>query len=188
MTDTILWQRLDQPGHEFARLAREDEGWLLAGTAVFLDEGTPCRLDYAVRCDARWRTVAVDVSGRVGVREVHWRATVDSAGRWCVDGAACEALAGCVDIDLGFSPATNLLPIRRLGLAVGAAAPVRAAWLRFPSFAFEPLEQVYTRLDERRWRYESGGGRFVRELEADPAGFVVRYPDYWVALGRAVAP
>jgi hypothetical protein len=41
-------------------------------------------------------------------------------------------MAGCVNIDLNFSPSTNLLPIRRLDLSVGASAIVRAAWLRFP--------------------------------------------------------
>jgi hypothetical protein len=43
----------------------------------------------------------------------------------------CGAGEGCLDIDLGFSPSTNLLPIRRLTLAVGEAATVRAAWLPF---------------------------------------------------------
>lgn len=40
-------------------------------------------------------------------------------------------MAECVDIDLNFSPSTNLLPIRRFDLSVGASAIVRAAWLRF---------------------------------------------------------
>ena len=31
----------------------------------------------------------------------------------------CPIVAGSTDIDLNFSPSTNLLPIRRLGLAIG---------------------------------------------------------------------
>ena len=83
--------------------------------------------------------------------------SVDAAGRWRLNGADCPAVEGCVDLDLNFSPSTNALPIRRLGLAVGQAAEVRAAWLRFPSFALEPLEQVYRRTGETTYRYESAG-------------------------------
>ena len=73
-------------------------------------------------------------------------------------------------------PIHHLLPIRRLDLAVGVDAEVRAAWLRFPSFTLEPLPQVYRRLSEEVYRYESAGGAFVRDLTVDTAGFVTLYP------------
>lgn len=179
MTNSVmLWRRLDLPGHESARLV----GRNLSGTALFLHEGQPCRLDYRIVCDADWRTVSGKVSGWVGEREIEVECSVDS-GRWRLNGAECPQVEGCVDIDLNFSPSTNLLPIRRLGLAVGKEAPVRAAWLRFPSFALEPLEQVYRRLDEKTYRYESAGGSFVRELPVNDAGFVTLYPGLWEAEG-----
>jgi hypothetical protein len=56
MTDqSILWRRLDRPGHEAARLFAENSLWHLAGTAVFAHpatEGQSCRLDYLIICDA----------------------------------------------------------------------------------------------------------------------------------------
>src|SRR5438093_248859 len=85
-------------------------------------------------------------------------------GRWTPNGTECPAVAGCVDLDLNFSPSTNLLPIRRLDLPIGGRAAVRAAWLRFPGFTLEPLEQVYHRIDEGTYRYESAGGSFIAEL------------------------
>jgi hypothetical protein len=90
-------------------------------------------------------------------------------------------VAGCIDIDLGFSPSTNLLPIRQLSLAVGEEAEVRAAWLPFPSLMFELFSQVYRREGARTYRYESGGGTFVRMLEVNAAGFVTSYPGLWQA-------
>ena len=89
-------------------------------------------------------------------------------------------MMGCLDLDLNFSPSTNLLPIRRLALALGQSAEVKAAWLRFPSFTLEPFEQIYRRIADSTYRYESAGGRFVRDLPVNTAGFVTSYPDFWI--------
>jgi hypothetical protein len=62
---------------------------------------------------------------------------------------------------------------------VGQAAPVRAAWLRFPSFALEPLEQSYERLDTHLYRYTSAGGRFVARVGVDEMGLVTDYGEIW---------
>ena len=179
----ILWRRLDQPGHESARLLRRDSGWTLAGAAVFAEAGQPCRLDYTVVCDVGWRTVSTRVTGWVGHETIDIAISVDTAGRWWIDDRERPEVEGCVDVDLNFSPSTNLLPIRRLRLDVGQSAAVRAAWLRFPSFALEPFEQTYTRLGESTYRYASASG-FTAELEVDPAGFVTRYGDVWQADAR----
>jgi hypothetical protein len=101
-----------------------------------------------------------------------------------MDGKAQPGVAGCLDVDLNFSPSTNVLPIRRLALGVGKEASVRAAWLRFPSFSLEPLEQLYRRTGRRTYRYESAGGRFTRDLDVDANGLVIRYPGFW-ELDRA---
>ena len=179
MNDLILWRRLDVPGHEIGRLEALDDGWRLSGTAVFAEDGRPCRLDYLVTCDVAWRTNAARVSGCIGGQEIDLRVSVDAERRWRLNGAECPAVEGCIDIDLAFSPSTNLLPIRRLALAVGEEAEVKAAWLQFPSFVFEILPQTYRREAERTYRYESGGGTFVRTLEVSTAGLVTSYPGLW---------
>jgi len=182
MADTgMLWKRLDLPGHESARLSLQDTSPHLVGTAVFAYEGRPCLLDYEITCDEVWRTLAGRVRGWVGETSIATSFARDSAGHWLLDGKECPQVDGCTDIDLNFSPATNLLPIRRLGLAIGQAADVRAAWLRFPTFQLEPLPQIYRRLSETIYRYESAGGAFVADLTVDAAGFVTRYPNLWEA-------
>lgn len=125
--DALLWRRLDQPGHEAARLVRQQGGWELAGSAVFAHEGQPARLDYLVVCDAGWRTRSVRILGWVGSTPVALELQADGAHRWQLNAAECPTVAGCLDVDLGFSPATNLLPIRRLGLPVDGAADVRCS-------------------------------------------------------------
>jgi hypothetical protein len=112
---------------------------------------------------------------------IELRITVDEKKRWQINGLEAPTVRGCADIDLGFSPSTNLLPIRRLSLAVGEDVNIEAAWLSFPALQFEPLQQVYVREKENIYRYESAGGRFKRTLELNSSGFVTNYPGLWLA-------
>lgn len=175
----VIWRRLDRPGHESALVRFTESRWELSGAAVFSHRDQACRLDYRVVCDAAWRTLSGRVSGSVGSETVDLEISVDPERRWRLNGTECPSVEGCTDLDLNFSPSTNLLPIRRLDLSIGEKAAVRAAWLRFPGFTLEPLEQVYSRLGDGTYRYESAGGRFVAELEVDREGFVTRYPNLW---------
>lgn len=172
---------MEVPGHESARLFRDAGTWRLVGTAVFAHDGQPCRLDYSILCDSDWRTSSGTVAGWIGDRVVRIEISVDPDRTWSLNGERVLGAAGCIDLDLNFSPSTNTLPIRRLGLAIGQEAEVSAAWLRFPSFRLERLEQRYRRIDRETYRYESGGGAFAAELTVNAAGFVTRYGDLWRA-------
>jgi hypothetical protein len=178
INQTILWRRLDRAGHEFACLCGVDSTWTLAGTAVFVHDRHPCCLDYTIACDPAWKTVSTKVTGWLADRAIEIEISVDETERWLLNGTECDAVAGCTDIDLNFSPSTNLLPIRRLDLKIGQEADVRAAWLRFPSFTLERLDQRYRRLGEDTYRYESAGGSFITELTVSSAGFVTHYPNF----------
>lgn len=180
-TNSILWRGLYFVGHEHALLHQQNDAWHLEGVAVFSHEQQPCRLDYAIVCDNRWFTSSAHVWGWIGIQAVDIRIAVDAARRWQLNGVACEQVEGCTDIDLNFSPSTNLLPIRRLALDVGAGQAVRAAWLRFPGLYLEPLDQRYERIDQNHYRYISAGGQFVADLQVNAAGFVTDYPNLWVA-------
>jgi hypothetical protein len=174
----IQWRRLDTPGSESALLRQTEEGWLLTGFAVFLHGREPCALGYAVACSEDWRTLSANVFGHVGTKRQDYRIGAGQNG-WNLNGRKCPRLQGCIDIDLGFSPATNLLPIRRLQLGEGESADVEAAWFRFPRMELAPLAQKYTRETGNRYRYESPDNRFACTLETNRDGFVTAYPGYW---------
>lgn len=178
MNQSILWRRIDLPGHEACRVFQLDDEWCLEGTAAFSIEGRPCRLSYLVTCDLSWITRRGAVSGWLGDVPVELLIEAHDQ-RWRLNGVEVFGTQGCVDLDLNFSPSTNLLPIRRLNLAIGEHAQVKAAWLRFPTFELEPLSQIYTRLDELTYRYSSDDGRFVRDLTVNEVGFVTDYPELW---------
>lgn len=179
--ESILWRGIVLPGHEACRLFSQDSHWRLEGTAVFSHEKQPCRLNYQIICNATWQTLSARVEGWVGNTTIDIQIRTAARGHWWLNETEQPEAAGCTDIDLNFSPSTNLLPIRRLDLAIGQTAEVKAAWLRFPSFKLEPLPQQYRRLDETTYRYESAGGQFVAELKVNRSGLVVDYPGIWQA-------
>lgn len=179
--ESVLWRNFVMPGYEACRLSRQAERWHLEGSAVFSHAGHPCRLDYQILCDDDWWTLTTSVNGWMGNRAVDIQMRVDPRGRWWLNEVEQPQVAGCIDIDLNFSPSTNLLPIRRLNLAVGESAEVKAAWLRFPSLALEPFPQQYSRLAENVYRYESSGGTFTAEIKVNRAGLALEYADLWKA-------
>jgi hypothetical protein len=162
-------------------MRRDGEAWTLRGTIVLLHDGAPFEARYEVICDQAWvtRALAVDLRGPEGDRSL--RLTAED-GRWYDVGVKREVVRGCVDVDLGWSPSTNTLPIRRFDLAVGETRAMTAAWVRFPELTLEPLPQEYRRLAERRYRYSSAGGRFVAELEVDEQGLVTTYGQIWARI------
>jgi len=180
-TARILWRRLDRPGHEFAELRQQESTWLLIGVALFDHDKQPCRLEYQITCDQNWSTLSAKVAGQVGKRSIEVKISAGADGTWRLNDELCAPVAGCKDVDLNFSPSTNLLPVQRLNLRIGQESTVRAAWLRFPSFALEPLEQTYRRISKRTYRYESAGGKFVAELQVHESGFPLQYGNIWSA-------
>ncbi|HET6266781.1 MAG TPA: putative glycolipid-binding domain-containing protein [Acidobacteriota bacterium] len=178
---SIIWRRLDCPGHEATLLSFYTSNWHLSGTAVFVQNKQPCRLDYQIICDAEWKTLSARVYGWIGNKTTDTRLEVISGQRWQLNQVDCPVVTGCMDLDLEFSPSTNLFPIRRLALEIGQEMKVRAAWLRFPSFALEPLQQIYRRIDARTYHYEIAGGGFSTELRVNAIGFVNTYPNVWRA-------
>ena len=179
----VLWRRVDTPGLEHAAVEESAAGIVLRGAALLAHEAQACRLEYEVRCDPAWVSRTARVTGSIGGRAID-ASVHHEGGRWTLNGSEVPGVAGCVDVDLNFSPSTNLLPIRRLDLPIGGRASVRAAWLRFPGFALEPLEQVYTRVAAHRYRYESSGGAFTAEIEVDATGLPVAYGGVWTAIAR----
>jgi hypothetical protein len=87
----------------------------------------------------------------------------------------------CLDLDFGFTPATNLIQLRRLALDDGQIADAPAAWLDVSSATLELLSQRYERRGEGAYWYEAPSLGYAALLEVAPTGFIHRYPDLWEA-------
>ena len=181
---TILWRRLDVPGHDACQLVALDDGWRLSGMAVFNQDGRPCALGYEVDADARWSSRGARVRGSWGTERVDVTILAAPGGRWHLNGAEQPAVSGCIDVDLGFTPATNLLQLRRVALDIGRTADVPVAWLAFPELTLERLEQRYRRLAQDTYDYQAPGVPYEAHLKVNELGFVTLYPGLWEVEAR----
>jgi len=76
-----------------------------------------------------------------------------------MNGVVQAAAHDLVDVDLGFTPATNLIAELRL----------------------DRLDQTYQRLDGHRYRYTAPAYGYDDVLTVSPEGFVTTYPALWEA-------
>ena len=176
-TVRVTWRRSDEiEADEFCTLSVRDSGLSLVGTVLGAEGGIPTRIEYRVLADATGVTTAAHVRQVRGFEQRSIALVRDSKGAWTVDGARRATLKGCTDVDLGCSPSTNTLPIRRLRLGIGASKTISAAWLRFPELEVVKAAQTYTRLDDATYHYASG--TFEADLTVDDEGLVTVYAEW----------
>jgi len=120
----MRWRRLDLPGLDEAALRREAGSWHLEGHAEFIDGANRWELGYTVTCTLDWTTTSAVVTGHSERGAIEAQVMRSPTGGWALNGAPVPAVAGCTDVDLAFTPATNLLSLRRL--------PPHRVWLFVP--------------------------------------------------------
>ena len=185
-TRRVAWRRSDEvETDEHCTLTLRDTGLSLIGTVLGAEGGLPVRVEYRVLADRAGMTTAVHVRDLRGFETRTIALERSAKGGWKVDGAAAPGLRGCTDVDLGCSPSTNTLPIRRLRIAIGTSQTIQAAWVRFPELSVIKAAQTYTRLDEFTYHYASG--TFEADLTVDEDGLVAGYAE-WRRTGFAFGP
>ncbi len=189
-----LWERVDGWGAEVANVELLDEGVVASGTQIGVDP-LAYRLDYELEARGRFvtrslRVAAIGEGWRRSVAlardaEEGWRCEVSEEGD--VDlprpGGDVDGLDEALDCDLGLSPLTNLMPIRRHGLHERPGeVDLLCAWVSSPDLALHAYPQRYEHLGRDRRgatvRFLDRGlfPGFESELELDREGFVRVYP------------
>lgn len=179
--DHIIWRHADGRSLEYCQFTF-GAATAIRGTIVGELQGMRGALTYEVVCrpdgSTHW------VHGRVQSErgEMSWTVRREDSGIWLVNGAPDPRLATCQDVDIGVTPATNTLPIRRIDLQVGASHAFSAAWVRFPDLTVHALAQRYTRLSSDVYRYESLKSGFQATLRVNQQGIVQDYSGLWSIL------
>ena len=176
---TGLWKWLQSTGLERFELVRVTDEWILRGTILTLAGDAAVEAKYEIVCDHSFRTRRADISVCDAAGERTLQIATES-GRWYENGRENQTVTNAIDIDLGWSPSTNTLPIKRLNLEIGqSSGEFTAAWVRFPELTLQPLPQEYVRLEDRKYRYSSRSGAFVANLLVDDNDLALNYEGFW---------
>ena len=176
-----IWRRFESPGHDAARLTRAGNGWILEGSAVFVHDAAAAAVNYSVTCDEEWRSRKGRITGWAGATRIAF-AIERQDDLWLLDGHAVAGLEHCVDLDFGFTPATNFFQLKRIALQPGERATFDVAWFDLGERTLRPLEQRYERRSANTYWYESPSFGYTAELVIAPSGFVQTYPDLFELL------
>lgn len=199
----VAWRGLDAWRSEVAALDLDSSGIVAEGCQVAADP-VPYRLDYRLEAplDFITRRLLLRAQGpnwwrRLDLRhdgEGHWEAETQSRGWESTlpdPGGDPSALEGALDCDLGLSPLTNLMPIRRSGLNRNPGAEdFLMAFVSVPDLGLLAAPQRYEHVsaDDRGSvvRYVDRGlfPGFEADLRLDESGVVLVYPE----LGERVEP
>lgn len=178
----VLWQRLDLPGSEWCEWEDAASGSALRGVALVSVGDEPWRIDYAIELDARDRTRNVVVAARGPAGNRGLELSANGRGAWTANGRVLAELEGCLDLDLGFSPAGTALALARLGLGIGETADVDIACVTFPGLEVRRTRQAYRRVGEDRYACRSQASEAELELDAD--SLVRTSGGFWRAVRR----
>jgi uncharacterized protein len=178
----VIWRRiLDDHSFEECVVTAATHGYGIAGHVMAAQDGAPLVVRYGIDCGDNWSAHSVTIEQRLG--DVLRRLKLERAGDgWLVDGVRDARLDGCVEPDLGLTPSTNALAIRRLGLAIGQAAEIRCAWVKFPVLSVEPSLQRYERRGERDYRYTNVASGFTALVAVDALALPVSYESIWTRI------
>lgn len=178
---TIVWRRLSDGGLEYCNISFAN-ATTIRGKVISIGEPTNSFIDYQVTCDDQGNTSEVSIVFQQEDRNEKMRLIRNDKNRWQVNGHEMKDLSGILDIDIGVTPSTNVLPIRRFNLAVGESRIFTAAWVRFPQLTVQPLRQEYTRIDEHTYRYTSIDSGYTALLQVNAYGIVGGYEGEWTRI------
>lgn len=169
---SATWRRLDVRGADTCKLLRTADGWALEGRADCEERGN-VEISYRVDCTPDWVTRAATIEGTHAHR-------IERKDRvWVLDGRPQPGFEHLMDIDFGFTPATNFLLMKRLRFPIGKAISVSVAWFDLGETVLTELPQRYTRRSDHAFWYESPTVNYSGNLILAPNGFVETYTGLW---------
>jgi hypothetical protein len=179
-TRQYRWHAIGTPGFELLEIGERKGGIDARGMIISEAEGVAFGASYHIRLGHDWTFEALNLQLLDG-RRLKLRS--DGHGNWTEnDGTPRPDLADCVDIDFSGSPFTNTLPIRRSRLKTGLPVPFTMAYVDLFALTVVTDDQIYTRLDDTHFRYQSADGTFERVLTIDADSIVISYPGHFERL------
>ncbi len=169
----VVWFRQDEPGNDACRFADAEGGYLIDGSST---DAKGITLPYRIRArgDGTTRRARIGAKSRIFVSRA-------PDNTWLLNGRPAPEVSGAEDIDLGFTPATLTLPIRRLTLGIGHDAEIMVARLDLENERLTPLHLVVRRIAEEEYECLNAETGKTSHLLVDRHGVIQRHTGRWIA-------
>lgn len=192
---SIVWVKTD--GAEQVDIELADSRLIAEGMAIGSNP-LPYRLEYTLTTTDQYvtRELYVRTYGNdpdLGTWERSLILTRSEAGKWScsthykgqvqlpIPGGDLTALDDVNDCDLGLSPLTNTLPIKRIWDSKGIGSfPFVMAWVSVPDLQVKADRQTYTFntvSPEETTYIQYASERWNNRLKVDVDGFIIDYPE-----------
>lgn len=187
MKHEAMWISHDEQKFEHLNLFENNESIVADGIMVHLSSNDSFRIRYKITCNLFWQVQKVEMQ-RIDEYDNELILNSDGNGHWADDkGNSIEALEGCTDIDIYFSPFTNTLALRRLKLDKDESSVINVVYIIAPELTVEAVQQKYTCLNKSTkgglYLYESMDSDFKSELPVDSNMLLKEYPKFFRRVG-----
>lgn len=176
----VLWRRiLDDRSDEFCAVRQQEDEAELEGTSIGLTSALePFCCSYKILTNSalsKSRQLCISYLSPTGTRLLSMSR---SNGGWKVE--ADEPFFIVADeIDLEWSPLTNMFPLRRMLEQGLMRLELKAAWVRMPDLRIERATQCYEWIDSLTARYINLESGFTALIRHDGEGFPLDYEGVW---------
>jgi hypothetical protein len=175
-TQKIVWQALSWPS-TVVHTHMVNDGIHGHGLAVGKTDGDiPFAMEYYMAMMEEWNIKEVSIKSLLDGRAIR---LVHKGNKW--HDSTCKHLPefdGVELVDISISPFTNTLPIKRLQFEDELPQKVDIIYFDENKFSLRRLQQIYSQLDERTYRYQDIVlPDFVSDIVVDDDGLVVDFQD-----------
>lgn len=186
MRAQLLWKAREYSSLEHCVVKSTATGREISSVICGYNDGKIFRVDYRIVTNADWHTISVDIQYDIAgsVQTLHYSG--NGNGNWKIDGKMNPAFDGCIDVDLPLTPFTNTLPVSRLGLDEGEDQIIKVIYFDIMAGEIKPVNQKYTRLSSKNYKYENVPNDFEAVITVDDHGFVVDYPQLFERVSAFV--
>jgi hypothetical protein len=172
----IVWQSLAWEGVEHCQIASINHTFVVNSKLRGKIGSELFDLTYKLEINSHWEVTSVRIDSLLDnhvILAIH----KDSNNGW-VDSQSVplNTFLDCIDIDISLSPFTNTLPIRRLKFENNERLLIDVLYIDLPSGQIKPMKQWYTKLENRRYKYEDETG-YINSITVDEDGVIIDYPN-----------
>ena len=172
---TIIWKGIVNDSLEYLNLIRQGDTFTVESKTIGASKDKIFSVDYYLKINADWTIETFDVTYEVN-RTKERIFGKRNADVWVINGLKDSNFAHVKFIDISITPFTNSLPIKNLHLGIGQQQQIGVIYIDILASEIKAVQQKYTRLEERVYKYENIPNDFEANISIDGFGLVEFYP------------